>query len=473
MKRIIHYLGIGLEVLGALLVIPTLLAYYYSEPTFPFFIACILSLASGIVLATYTKRENLPMAEALIFSAVLFLVIAGVGAIPYALSETFQGGFVDAYFESMSGFTTTGLSMITNIGEQPRSLLFWRAFTQWIGGIGIVVMFLSLLMQPGMSTFYLYKAEGREDRIWPSIVRTVRSQFKIYLLFTAIGALLLFLVGIPLFESVSHVLSTLSTGGFSTSATSATALEAMGEPWFVDLVVILLMIAGSTSFALHRKMLTGNIKSYFTNIEVRHFYAFLFLGFLVLVIDQFRNGDPMFLRHSIFQAVSALTTTGYTNMSMASLSEIGKYTLIILMIFGGSSGSTSGGIKMIRLAILFRSLPWYLKKLMLPPDAVVPLKIGGNELNPQQAFLVSIYAMTYVFLLFLGTMVMMFDGFTLMESFFESTSALGTVGLSLGITTSLSIYSKIIVITQMLLGRLEIIPIFAVLILFTKTGRYL
>ena len=128
---------------------------------------------------------------------------------------------------------------------------------------------------------------------------------------------------------------------------------------------------------------------------------------------------------------------------------------------------------MIRLAILFRAIPWYLKKLMLPQDAVVPFKIGKTELNPQQALLVSIYAMTYIFILFFGTFVIMLDGFTLMESLFESTSALGTVGLSLGITTSLSISSKVIVILQMLLGRLEIIPIFAVLMMFTKTGRYL
>jgi len=473
MKRILYYLGTGLEILGALLVVPTMVAYYYGEPTFPFFISCIISLILGLLIIHNTKREHLPMSEALVFGAIIFLVMAAVGAIPYYLSETFLGTPLDAYFESMSGFTTTGLTLITNLGEQPRSLLFWRAFTQWIGGIGIVVMFLSILMQPGMSAFYLYKAEGKEERIWPSILRTVQTQFKIYVLFTIIGAALLILIGIPIFQSISHVLTSLSTGGFSTSKMSIISLETFGRPWFVDIVVVILMIAGSTSFALHNKLLHGQVKDYFKNTEVHHFYFFLFLGFLILLLDQLKNGDASFFRHAIFQAVSALTTTGYTNMDFSFLSDIGKYTLIILMIFGGSSGSTSGGIKMIRLAILFRAIPWYLKKLMLPQDAVVPFKIGKTELNPQQALLVSIYAMTYIFILFFGTFVIMLDGFTLMESLFESTSALGTVGLSLGITTSLSISSKVIVILQMLLGRLEIIPIFAVLMMFTKTGRYL
>jgi len=199
----------------------------------------------------------------------------------------------------------------------------------------------------------------------------------------------------------------------------------------------------------------------------------MFLGFLILLYDQTKNGDALAMRHSIFQAASALTTTGYVNMNLSTLTDLGKYTLILLMMLGGSSGSTSGGIKMIRIAILLQSIKWYLKKLLLPADAVVNFKVGHVELNPQQTLVVSIYGLTYFLVLFIGTLFIMFDGFTLVEAFFESTSALGTVGMSLGITTSLSISSKIIVIIQMLLGRLEIIPIFAVLMLFTKTGRYL
>jgi len=472
MKKTLAYLGVGLQALGILLVAPTLVAYYFGEPTFGFFISCITSILIGTALNHFFEREHLSIAEALVFSAIMFAAMAAFGAVPYVFAPTFSGTLVDAYFESMSGFTTTGLTLLSGYQSHPASLLFWRSFTQWIGGIGIVVMFLSILMQPGMSTFYLYRAEGKEERIWPSILRTVREQIKIYAFFTVIGISLLLFAGAPLFSSVVHTFTTVSTGGFSTYGGSISTLETMANPFFIDLILIFLMIMGSTSFALHSRILRGNFRAYLKSSESKLFYLVLLSGFLLVGWDQYIHGDPSFLKHSIFQTVSAITTTGFTNMPLSDLSDIGKYTLIVLMILGGSSGSTAGGIKMIRVALLLKTIPWYIKQILLPKDAVIPLRLGGVEFNARQALPVAVYGIMYGFLLLLGATFIMLDGFAFIDALFESASAIGTVGLSTGITTSLSMGTKIVVILEMLLGRLEIIPIFATLMMFTKLGRY-
>lgn len=473
MKHIPAYLGLSLQILAVLLIVPALAAHFWGEPLIPFFIPCVSSFILGGVLSSFFERKDLTIAEALIFASVLFITMSAVGSIPYLLTPTAYTDFVDAYFESMSGFTTTGLTVIQDIEAQPRSLILWRSMTQWIGGIGIIVMFLTMLMNPGMSAYYLYKAEGKEERIWPSIVKTAREQFFIYSFYTLVGIALLAVIGPGLFHAAVHMLSMVSTGGFSSQALSIEALERLGNPYLVDTVVLIFMIIGSVSFVLHSKVLHGDIKQYVKNKEAQLFYALILLFTAILSVELMNLGDANFLRHSVFQVVSALTTTGFVNTNIEAFSDLGKYVLIVLMILGGSSGSTSGGLKMIRVGLLLRSIPWYIRRSLLPKDAVVPLKFGNLTFDTQEALTIALYAVTYVAFIAAGTTVLMFDSFSFTESLFEVASAVGTVGMSLGITSSLSAISKVVIILGMLIGRLEIIPVFGVFFLFTKTKRYL
>ncbi|MFH1787036.1 MAG: TrkH family potassium uptake protein [archaeon] len=472
MRSVLYYTGLSLSILGLLLFVPAAAAYLLSEPVAPFLIASAASIIPGLILLKLGRRSDLSLGRAFIFATAIFLLMALVGSIPFLLSEGFTGGLLDAYFESMSGFTTTGLSLITNVEALPGSLLIWRSFTQWIGGIGIVVLFLSLLVQPGISSYYLSKVEGKDQRIWPSIVKTSREQFGIYLLYTALGAGAFMLIGLSAKDSIIHVFSSVSTGGFSSYNFSVEALEALGNPYLVDMVVIILMVAGSTSFLLHSKLLRGDYKRFIKNSEVRLFYIIILLASAILAYDQYLAGQSHFIKNAVFQSFSALTTTGFVNIDIASMSTLGQYILVVLMVLGGSSGSTSGGIKMIRLLIFIKSLSYALKKAILPPESVIPFKIGDNSFEQPAVLVLVGYSLLYLILLGLGTLVIVADGFTFMESLFESTSALGTVGLTLGITAKLGTASKIVVILEMLLGRLEILPVFGTLLMLTKYGRF-
>ncbi|MFC1454570.1 TrkH family potassium uptake protein [Candidatus Undinarchaeota archaeon] len=468
MRNVLYYTGISLFILGILLSVPILAAVALGEPIMPFAYAAAISMVVGFTLMKSGERENLSMARAFLFATVIFLLMPLIGSIPYLLTPSFSGTFLDAYFESMSGFTTTGLSVITNLESLPMSLLVWRSFTQWIGGIGIVVLFLTILFQPGISSYYLSKAEGKDQRIWPSIVKTSREQFLIYLFYTVAGAGIFVLIGMPLFDSFTHIFATVSTGGFSSHALSIEAIESVGNPILVDSFVILFMIIGSTSFLLHSKLLRGGYKQYAKSPEVKLFYLIIAMSTLVLAYDQYLLNDPHFFKHAIFQSVSALTTTGFISTDLTTMSNLGKYIIIILMVLGGSSGSTSGGIKMIRVLIFLKSLSYAIKKAVLPPETVLPFKLGGEKFEAPEVLMLVGYSLLYVILLGFGTMIILLDGFTFLEAVFESTSALGTVGMSLGITAKLGTASKIVIILEMLLGRLEILPILGTLMVLTK-----
>ncbi len=455
---ILAHLGIAFQIIGAFLIVPSILALFSSEPVIPFLFASLAAFLTGSLLTQAFKREELSMGDAMALSSLGFLGISLFGAIPYLFYPEFPAGFLNAYFESISGFTTTGLSILPDPSVLPGSLLVWRSLTQWIGGLGVTVLFLSVLLVPGSSSFYLYKSEGA-DKIEPSVRKTIRDIVLIYLTYTLFGFLLLLLISGSFLHSLVHIFGLISTGGFSSFSGSEAVFSTFSHGSVADILFILLMFAGATSFALHRGLFSGDLKALYRSVEARLFFAIIFLVSLLLAFSFYLSGDPKPMNHAIFQSFSALTTTGYSNMDFTYLNDFSKMLIAALMVIGGGAGSTAGGLKLVRFALLLKAIPYMVKKAVLPRNAVVSLRIGGRLISPEHAMAISLFTSVYVLAFVAGAFALMLsDGLSFVSAIFESASALGTVGLSLGTTVGLSAAGKLVLILEMWVGRLEIIP---------------
>ena len=428
-----------------LFLLPVILCLVFNEDLYlQFLIPSIISFILGIILDKKFEKGDLNLGSAMILSAITFIFVSLIGSIPFL----FYLSPIDALFESVSGFTTTGLTMINPEGL-PYSLLFWRSFTQWIGGVGILIIFILLISSPGISAYYIYESEGMMQRIRANIYNTVKRIFVIYGFYTAIGIILLFIVGMPLFDSVVHTFSSVSTGGFSIKNNSI----AFYNNIFVEIVIIFLMIVGATSFFMHDKILKGGIKDYLKNKEVQMFW-FISILFSILLSIFLISSEP--IKNGIFHSFSALTTTGFYTVS--NFSEVSKFLLIILMIIGGCVGSTAGGIKIIRVGIISNAMSWLNKKISYPVSAVIPFKFDKKTIKEYEVTILSLFALIYIVILIISTLVINLSGYSFIDSMFISASAEGTVGLSTIDVYSMPIICKLVLIIDMLLGRLEIIP---------------
>lgn len=465
------YLGIAFQIIGAFLIIPAIFALSYSEPVLPFLFASLAAFFSGSLLTQVFKREELSLADAMVLSSLGFLGISLFGAIPYLFYPEFPAGFLNAYFESISGFTTTGLTVLSEPSILPGSLLIWRSLTQWIGGLGVTVLFLSVLLVPGSSSFYLYRSEGTE-KLEPSTRKTIRDIVFIYGSYTILGFLLLFLISGSFLHSLVHILGLISTGGFSSFSGSEAVFSSFSHGSVADLLFILLMFAGATSFALHRGLWSGEFLKFYRNTEVRLFFAIILLTSLLLAFSLYVSGDPKAMNHAIFQSVSALTSTGYSNMDFSYLTDLSKMLLASLMVIGGGAGSTAGGLKLVRFALILKAVPYMVKKAVLPKNAVVNLSICGRPIPPEHAMAISLFTSAYLLAFVAGAFILMLsDSLGFVSALFESSSALGTVGLSLMDTASLSSVGKLVLILEMWIGRLEIIPALVLVGFFSRSLR--
>jgi trk system potassium uptake protein TrkH len=382
----------------------------------------------------------------MILAGITFVVISILGSIPY-LDHLAP---IDALFESVSGFTTTGLTTVKP-EFLPHSILFWRSFTQWIGGIGILIIFLLLLSSPGMSSYFIYKAEKGPQRIEAGVYHTVKRIFLIYGVYTLIGFILLSLVGMPLFDSLLHTFTSLSTGGFSVRNQS---IGSYGNPW-IEIAIVFLMILGGTSFLIHDKIFKGKLKEYTRNTETQLFWGIIIIFSILVSLSFLSISDP--LRSGIFQTFSALTTTGYTTLT-SEFPELSKSLIIILMVIGGFAGSTAGGLKLVRVGILGKAISWMSKKISYPISAVLPFKFHGKLIQEEELTIISLFTLIYILVLILSTLIFSFLGYPPVDSFFVSASAEGTVGLTPIEIANVAPIGKITLMICMLLGRLEILP---------------
>ncbi len=447
----LHFLGFILLILGAVMLVPIPVAFLANEThLLPYFIIpAAIAIALGFFLRRRFQPTEITLGKAMVIVTFAWIVFAAFGSIPYIFGHNMP--VEDAYFEGMSGFTATGLTMISDVEGVAPTILFWRSLTEWVGGMGVIVLFLAALIGAGRAARKMYVAEARAERIEPSIRATARSLWKIFVLLTLLGIVGLYLAGTPtLFEAVNHSMTGIATGGFTVRNTS---FAGYGSP--VLAVTILIMMAGAISFVVHRRLMAGHWRELFKNIEVRLMFVLIALATLLLIWS-------VGLRDALFQSSSALTGTGFSTATLSTWGDPQKGLLVILMVIGGGYGSTSSAIKLIRTVIIVKAVHWMIKRSFLPQRAVVPMKISGRIYSEQEMMETAIYAFIFIIVLISGAVVLMTVGYPAMNSIFESASAQGNVGLSVGITSAaMPIAGKISMTIQMLVGRLEIIPVIA------------
>ena len=443
-KIILHYLGYIMIGIGVILLVPILIDLCYLENRY--FIGLIppaISIGLGFLFVEKFKEyDKLKFKHGMFISSVAWLWAGFVGAI-----------IMDAFFENISAWTGSGLTMFSDVEILPRSILFLRSLEQWIGGLGVVIIFISLLIKPGTSAFKLYKSEARDDRIRPNIKNTLKKTIEIYLIYTLFGIILYILAGLPLFDSVNLTFTTISTGGMSIK----NANVGFYNNNIVYLITMVLMLLGATSFTVHYNLVKTKGKSIIKDIQFQAIILSIIIsGILIAAITHMA---PM---NVIFHIVSAVTTTGANIASSSELASWAPASLIIimlLMVMGGSSGSTVGAVKTIRVITFLRGINLTVTNV-IAPKRVVNTKIANKTFNEREIKEASSYIAVYLMFLIVSWIIMTFYTNDPINSLFDVTSTIGNVGLSTGmINGSLATLPKIMLIFLMWIGRLEIIPI--------------
>ena len=482
------YLGSLLIILGLILLVPLIYAIITGPLTGPgsmslaFAVTSLLSLGAGGILRKLYGGRPPNATQAMLVCAAGWLVLSAFGALPFVIG--IDASYIDAYFETMSGFTTTGISMFTGLDQMPGSIILWRSVTQWVGGLGILTFFLAVTARiPG--AHLLFGAESHKidsERPVPGLVHTVKVLWGIYTVFTLLIIGLLMMAGVSLFDSVNHSFTALSTGGFSPY--DASVGRFVGMPGvnhvMVEYVLIFGMILGGTNFLVLYRMLTGRLSSLWSTAEMRLWWILLGGLTALVVLDHallstqaggIGSIDEPSIRTSLFQTVSVITTTGFGTADLASpfFGQLARQLFLLMMVIGGCVGSTGGGIKVQRVAILLRQARQQVRRLLIPGRASNPVVMDGTILDSGEVCRVStIFFLWMVFLMIGGTVTALLSGLDGYSSFSGMFSAMGNIGpcfITVEQMTTLSPVVKIVYIFGMLAGRLEILP---VLLLFSR-----
>jgi len=447
--------------------------YYCNYKCLSLLYSGLITLSTGGVIWFITRKANRAIGkrEGYIIVSVAWVVISLFGTLPYLISGAIPS-FTDAYFETISGFTTTGASILTDIEIVPKGLLFWRALTHWIGGMGIIVLSVAILPLLGIGGMQLFVAEMpgiTPDKLHPRITQTAKRLWGIYLLLTAIETVLLMFGGMDLFDSLCHSFATMATGGFSTKNASVADFSP-----YIQYVIIVFMILAGTNFTLHYLGLHGKLREIWRNEEYRYYILFT-LGFsVVLGVIIFYEGSlsmEQSIRDALFQVVSIVTTTGFVTSDYLSWPGQSWIFLFLLMFVGGSAGSTGGGIKIARQILLLKNSALEFKR-MIHPQAVIPVRFNGRAVAPEIIHLVMAFFLFYILTFFAGTFILTLMGLSFDTAIGATIATLGNIGPGIGGVGPVENYSflpdaaKWISSFLMLLGRLEL---FTVIILFSPS----
>jgi len=424
----------------------------------------ILFLLGTLLLQFPENPREAKLSQALFSVALVWLVCALVGAIPFTLGLGMP--YLDAVFESMSGWTDTGLTMIVDVDSTPYTLLFWRSLMQWLGGLGIVAFTIVMLSRTGMNPSRFYRSEGRSEAFMPSIVEQGLSMWKIYLILTFASILFILLSGVPVWDAVNIAMVAIATGGFS--------VHTEGIPYYnnalLEMLIIPVMIAGALPFKIYYLSFYKRKLSFFRDEQPWLLFFLVILGFIVitsdlLIFNGLEGVDAV--RQGIFMAVAGVTSTGFQVSSPNTWAHVTVLFLVLLIFIGGSSGSTSGGIKLSRVALAYRGILWWFRRIFVSGKAVVPFRLAGKTVPKAEAEAEVSRNMLIILLYF---MVIFFSAITIMhfESptvdtsnvIFEIVTASCNNGISTGFAgPDLTPYSKVAFIFVMWIGRLEVLPV--------------
>ena len=473
-RLISKILGTGLILFSAIQSFPIIISLIYNEQNYLSFLeSSLITFASGLFLygVNYSKDyEDLKIRDGFLLIVLLWFIFSIFASIPFVL-KTNPLTIVNAYFEAVSGLTTTGATIFVNLDNELKSILFYRALLQWVGGLGIVVLALALFPILGIGGMQLYRGEAsnpvNNNKLRPKMAETAKSLWFIYLFLTILCFFCYRFSGMTNFDAVTHAFTTIAIGGFSNYDNSF----AYFSNNFIYLFASVFMFLSAISFSLHFVAFNKiDITGYFKDKELRFYATIIFVSFiLIFIVLQSTNANGNFdtLILSVFQTISFATTTGFVSTDQSSLPLFIPYLLIALAGMGACAGSTGGGLKAIRVYILFRQAKNELKKL-IHPSSVIPLKIGDNVIDKEISDSVWGFVSVYLFALFFGILLILATGINIETAFSTIFSCLNNLGPALGDATenyaSLNDASKIILSFTMILGRLEI---YTLLVLFT------
>jgi trk system potassium uptake protein TrkH len=459
----------------AVLLLPSLgVALYKGDPFLPYLATLVIAIGAGIPLVILNKKatkETMFARDGLVAVAFTWIAISLVGALPFYISGEI-GSFLNCLFESVSGFTTTGSTIMADVESLSKGLLLWRSATQWIGGMGVLLFMLALLPGIGSRSSYILRAESTgvsQGRIVPKLGASAKILYLIYIALTFMEVISLKIAGLSLFDAVIHSFSTAGTGGFSSMNASVGGFASLA----VENIIFVFMLLFGINFSLYYFLLIKEVRKVTGNDELRVYLGIILVSIAFVTWDIYHvfGSISESLRHASFQVVSLFTTTGFSTMSYDVWPNFSKMIFLFLYFCGASAGSTAGGFKVVRLVVLFKTIRRELGKLLHPRQVNV-VKLNGQTLEEQNVFNVLVFFAVYLGLAVLGALIISIDNFGFEVSFSSAISSLSSVGPMFGQLQATESYlgfsalSKITMLFLMLLGRLEIFPI---LILFAPS----
>lgn len=481
--KVLHFVSVLLFLLSGALVFPLLMSLIMGDGIWlSHVVSLAITLGLGTILwFTFRGQEDMNLREGILVVGLTWLLLSLFGALPFVLSGVLPS-YADAVFETMSGFTTTGATVLGGMNHQghlnpmieevPKSLLFWRSLTHWIGGMGIIVLSIAILPLLGVGGMQLFQAESSvlmSDKLTPRVQETAQLLWIVYAGLTGVHFVLLWVhPSMDWFDALNHAFSTMATGGFSTKNASLAAFDSL----YIDMVTMVFMFIAGINFILHFRMFSGDSKALFSNAEVK-FYTKITLIAIVLVSaslwksDMYTVGDSF--RYGAFQVLSIITTTGYGTDDYETWNSFGTFVLFLLFFIGGCAGSTSGGIKIFRWMILVENGRREFKQIM-HPSAVLPVRVGEKSVDVGTQRMVLSFVILYVFLFGLSSLIMTFMGYDFMSAIGASIASLGSIGPGFGdfgptdTFAGVPAVGKWLLSLLMMIGRLEL---FTVLILFS------
>ncbi|MDR9399938.1 MAG: TrkH family potassium uptake protein [Psychroflexus sp.] len=485
-KIIVYTLGLLLVFNGAFMVFPALLSWYLNEPdTINVLLAVVIIFLTGFSLMFFTREhdKDIQKKDGYIIVTLGWIFMALSGTLPY-ITTGYITSFSDAFFETMSGFTTTGATILNDIERLPQSILLWRSLTHWIGGMGIIVLTVAILPLFGIGGMQLFAAESpgpSADKLKPRIADTAKRLWLIYVSFTAIETILLKIAGMNWLNAINHSLSTLSTGGFSTKNES---IAYWNDQPMIQYIILFFMFLAGANFVVSYFAIKGNFNRVKENEEFRWYASFILIFSLITAIIIFFQVDlslnsvthpiviselESVIRHSLFQVLAVITTTGFVTSDFTLWTPFLTILFFSFYFLGGSAGSTSGGVKVVRHIVMIKNAFFEFKRT-LHPNAIIPVRYKGKGVDEKIIFNILGFFILYALSFMIGAIVLAANGLDFETAIGGAASCLGNVGPAFGDLSpvdnygSLPDFSKIWMTFLMLIGRLEL---FTVLILFS------
>ena len=465
-RMVLYVVGTVIKIEAALMILPLITSLIYKESCVrDILISMGIAAVAGFALTLSSRPENkvIYAKEGFVIVSLAWIALSAIGALPFYISGEIPS-YVDAFFETVSGFTTTGASILTDVEAMSKGLLLWRSFTHWVGGMGVLVFVMAIMPTVSDRSIHILRAEAPGPvvgKIVPKMKQTARILYVIYIVMTFITFIFLWTGGMPLYDSIIHAVGTAGTGGFGIKADSVGSYSP-----YVQWIITVAMIAFAINFNIYYFVLIKRYKSALKNEE---FFAFLFMV-IVGTVAVFFNIKPIYgnvsdsLRHAAFQVASIISTTGFSTVDFNQWPSFAKTVLLILMFSGGCAGSTAGGFKVSRIVLLLKAIKREMKKL-IHPRSVSTVRLDGRRLGEDMVISVHSYFAIYAVLFAIVVIVIGMDEFDLETNIAVAASCINNIGPGLGTAGPASSYemyspiSKLVLCFAMMIGRLEIFPL--------------